>query len=99
VLGVITNNDAKAIKNTPGIGRRIFTEATMPYTEFQAISFLGSELRVVFTDADNQTIHVTPVIKRKSYMCMTLGGRELELECGYRRSYLVKEIKSEAVKK
>jgi hypothetical protein len=61
LIGLMTNDDAQAVRNTPGIGRKIYTEATMPFEDLRALRCGMS--RIIIANPTNKTVLVTPVVR------------------------------------
>lgn len=98
LLGLMTNEAAKAVKNTPGIGRKMMTEATIPYEDLERSGLAESGVRLIISDPEKQEIHITPVIRKRPCMDMSPGHKEVEFECHRGRSYLIKKITQETKK-
>ena len=90
LLGIMTNDDAKAIRNTPGIGRKMLTEATMPYEDLEKEDVTG--LRIVVANPAKQIVFITPTIKRRSFICTAVTNKEMEYQCENGRTYAIRKL-------
>jgi len=93
LIGLMTNDDAQAAKNTPGIGRRIYTEATMPFEDLRKLRCGMS--RIVIADPTNKTVLVTPLVRWYS----ARGAKVGEFGCRNKKSeqivYALRELTKE----
>ena len=91
LLGTMPSADAQALRNTPGAGRKINSESTMPYEELEKKAELH-KLRIIIAYPNQHAVVITPSIKYRACVTLLDNDRKVEYVCGMNTKYTIKKI-------
>jgi len=83
LIGLMTNVEAQAVKNTPGMGRKIYTESTMAFEDLRDVRCGMS--RIVIADSLSKKVIITPVVNQYS----ASGTNMSEFSCKDKKNEVV----------